>query len=181
MCVHLQMPVLVSLNCIQIRIHTCMYSCIYKLLFLGFVLNQHLICLCICMYVYMHLCNTLKREKKICVCFAPDQHCTCIHTFHMQLTATQHTATHCNTLQHTATHCNTLQHTATHCNALQHTATHCNTLQHTAPHCNTLHHTATHCNTHSLYTILLTKLLFPSVHMGTVYIYRHLLINIVSC
>ena len=26
-----------------------------------------------------------------------------------QHTATQHTATHCNTLQHTATHCNTLQ------------------------------------------------------------------------
>ena len=33
--------------------------------------------------------------------------------------ATQHTATHCNTLQHTATHCNTLQHIATHCNTLQ--------------------------------------------------------------
>jgi len=39
-------------------------------------------------------------------------------------TATQHTATHCNTLQHTATHCITLHHTASHCHTLPHTATH---------------------------------------------------------
>ena len=152
MCVHLQMPVLVSLNCIQIRIHSCMYSCIYKLLFLGFVLNQHLICLCICMYVYTHLCHTLKKNSLYPVLLL-----NIVLSWILSI---------CSTLQHTATHCNS--------------ATHCNTLQHTATHCNTLQHTATHCSTHSLYTILFIKLLFPSVHMCTVYIYRHLSINIVS-
>ena len=77
-----------------------------------------------------------------------------IRRYTLQHTATQHTATHRNTLPHITTHCNTLQHTATHCNldhhrapeAAQHSATHtlqnCNTLQH-----NTLQHTATHCHT----------------------------------
>jgi len=77
---------------------------------------------------------------------------------HLPDRASQHTATHCNTLQHTATHYNILQHTAPqHCNTLQHTATYCPvrlaalilqvyTLQHTVTHCNTLQHTATHCN-----------------------------------
>jgi len=88
-------------------------------------------------------------------------------------TATQYTATYCNTLQHTAIPCmllfartcKTECDTATHCNTLQHTATHCNTLQYTAIYRNTpqytacfslralarlsvtLQHTATHCNT----------------------------------
>jgi len=39
-------------------------------------------------------------------------------TYFTCVSATQHTATHCNALQHTATHCNTLQHTVTHCNTL---------------------------------------------------------------
>jgi len=90
--------------------------------------------------------------------------------------ATQHTATHCNTLRRTAiccdTCCNTLQHTLQHaaprCTTLHHAATHsqytarhnsCTSLEtpcialqhtatkHTATHCNTLQHTAKHCNT----------------------------------
>ena len=76
---------------------------------------------------------------------------TAPHCSTPQHTATQHTATHCNTLQYTATHCNTLQHTATHVRRdwrnrsslarIVHTATHCNTLQHNGTHRNTLHHT----------------------------------------
>ena len=61
------------------------------------------------------------------------------------ISASQTSATHCNTLQHTATPCNALQRTTTQCNALQRTATHCNALQRTAAHCNALQRTATHC------------------------------------
>ena len=90
-----------------------------------------------------------------------------------QLSALQHTATHCNTLQYTATCRNTLQHTSTYYNTLQHdafthptrhvagiyvatslplsvfsmAARHLSTPQHTAAHRDTSQHTATHYST----------------------------------
>jgi len=64
-----------------------------------------------------------------------------------QVSQTQHTTTHCNSLQLTGVflkcrlsqdHCDPLQLTATHCNPLHLTAIHCNSQQLTATRCNPL-------------------------------------------
>ena len=91
-----------------------------------------------------------------CACAAAMRACA-TNCHPLPHTATQHTATCCNTfplkplpqllayvpvpvlllcvpVPHTATQCNTLQHTATNCSTLHHAATCCNTLQHSNIH-----------------------------------------------
>ena len=79
----------------------------------------------LCMCVHLTSCSVLQCVAVRCIalccivlqCVAVC--CICVHN--LQLNARR-----CNASQHTATHCNTL------CTQMQHTATQCNTLQRTA-------------------------------------------------
>jgi len=121
-------------------------SCMHLRCYCGYLSHAtHMKELCICIYIYTYIYVYIYMYVRIC---------TYLH-ISLQHTATQHTATHCNTL--VATHMRTkrarnhsiqgqwkfLQHVR---NSLQLAATPCHTLQHTATHCNTL---ATHLSTKS--------------------------------